>query len=217
MTSPRIFWIVATLALVAATQGAVVAVRAKYEPRLIRAPRAPMTDLPLTLGNWQADPQTAGDIGVDEKLFEAIGAQDVVTRNYTHPEGWTCSVHMAAWHETDEWLPHSPEICYPGAGYTLRNRSDDALLNHPSERFRECEFVMPGSGFTASAIYWYQMGERTYFNRDGSRPVRQSFWGTAERPPLVKVLIQCSDPESAERDRCLKSLADTVYEFAATL
>jgi len=215
--SPTVFWIVATLALVAATQGAVVAVRAKYEPRSIRAPRAPMTDLPLALGKWQADPQSASEVGVDDKLFEAIGAQDVVTRSYTHPDGWTCSVHMASWHATDEWMPHPPEMCYRGAGYTLEAKSDDALLNHPTERFCESKFVMPGSGFKALAIYWYQMGDKTYFNRDGSRPVRQSFWGSPERPPLVKVLIQCNDPESAERDRSVKSLADAVYDYATTL
>lgn len=217
MTSPRISWIVTTLVLVAATQGAVVAVRAKYEPRSIRAPRAPLTDLPLTLGQWQADAQPAGNTGVDEGLFEAIGAQDAVTRTYRHPEGWSCSVHMASWHETDEWMPHPPEVCYKGAGYTLREKSDAPMLNHPEERFCESEFVMSGSGITASAIYWYQMGEQTYLNRDGSRPVRRSFWGTAVRPPLVKVLMQCSDAESPERDRCLKSLADSVYDFAVTL
>jgi len=215
VTSPRIFWIVATLALVAVTQGGVMAVRAKYEPRSIRAPRAPLTDLPMTLGDWHAE--AAEQTGVDQKVFEAIGAQAAVTRIYRHSLGWTCSVHMAAWHETDEWMPHPPELCYPGAGYTLRNKSDQPLTNHPSERYCESEFVIPSSGITALVIYWYQMGERIYFTRNGSRPVRQSFWGSPERPPLVKVLMQCNDPDSAERDRCLESLADSVFDFAATL
>jgi hypothetical protein len=217
VTSPRFFWIVATLVLVAVTQGAVVAVRAKYEPRSIRAPRVKLTELPPVLGDWRADPQTADELGVDDKLFEAIGAQDVVTRLYKHPEGWTCSVHMATWHETDEWMPHPPEVCYKGAGFNLRENSNVSLPNHDQARVCEAQFIMPTSGTIVSTIYWYQMGDLTYFNRDGSRPVRQSFWGSPERPPLIKVLMQCGDSESAERDRRLEGLADAVYEFAAGL
>lgn len=205
------------LVLVAATQGAVVAVRSKYEPRTIRAPRLPLGDLPAQLDDWSVSPDAAGESGISEELFAAIGAQDAVTREYKHPDGWTCSVHLATWHESDEWMPHPPDTCYKGAGYHRRNANGISLPRHAQARVCESRYDIPESGLTATALYWYQMGEQTYYNRSGARPVRQSFWGNSERPPLVKVLMQSTDPETDDRNRRMQGLADAVFDFVAGL
>lgn len=205
------------LVLVAATQGAVVAVRSKYEPRTIRAPRLPMADLPAQLGDWKAGPDTVGQSGLSKELFAAIGAQDAITREYKHPDGWSCSVHLATWHETDEWMPHPPDTCYGGAGFIRKKSEGVSLPRHENASICESRYDMRETGAVAAAMYWYQMGDQTYYSRDGSRPVRRSFWGSDERPPLVKVLMQSNDPQTDDRDRRMLELADTVFDFVAAL
>lgn len=217
MNGPRIRWVLVTLLLVGATQGAVYAIREKYEPRTIRAPRQPLQALPTVLGKWTSDPEATNDPGMSEQVIVAIGANDAMTRAYTDPDGTTCSVHLATWHASDEWTPHPPELCYKGAGFAIREAKADTLPDQPQAAIRAIEHVSTSTGEAISTLHWYQIGNKSYFNRDGSRSIRKSFWGRSERPPLIKVLMQCNAPESPERDEKLKELAGSIYDFVSQL
>lgn len=210
-------WIWLTFAAVLLTQGGVAAVRALYEPHAIRAPNRDLVQLPLSLGDWTAAESQLEDSGIDRKLFVAIGADQALSRVYTDDEGRTCTVHLALWHNSDVWVPHPPAACYVGNGYESLKQKRLELPNVPSGRVRADTFQHPVNGVAVIALYWYQMGTRTYVDRDSSRSVRQSFWGRGHRPPLVKALLQIEDREDNDDQAALLELAARIHEFVADL
>lgn len=213
--SKRWIWIAA--AAVVITQASVVVVRALYEPARIREPKQPLAELPFQLGDWNAE--EAGDAAspFDERLFAAIGAQQVLERRYVDSLGRICAVHLAAWHESDTWSPHSPEICYPAQGFEQVRKATTSLPEHSSIRVRRTRFGNPTDGARVLTMYWYQMGETAYVDRDSARAVRRAQWGSPERPPVIKVLMQMSDRDSDDDSDAMTELADQVYAFAAGL
>jgi hypothetical protein len=199
------------------TQGGVAAVRALYEARQIRLPRESVTNLPIELGEWRASEEAAGTTGMDKELLSSVAADDAVTRLYRHHEGWACSVHLAMWYQSDEWMPHPPHMCYDAAGFEPTQDQRVSLPGLDSERVAFQRYTNKATGQAVLILFWYQMGDRHYVNRDGSREVRRSYWGSRERPPLVKVLLQIIDREDRQEESHMMELASEIYRYASEL
>ena len=212
---PRTIWF--AVALVALSQGTVFAVRWAFEPRHVLAPKQELTALPMELGDWKGTVPEKGINGVDEKVFAVIGAQQAIDRIYTDPNGRTCRLHLALWTDVGERAPHPPEICYPSQGYTQETRTMVELPWHPDRSVRSTQFRRKIDGAEIVTMYWYQIGEQVYVDRNGSRRVFRDFWGSRERPPMVKVLMQTAQTNVKEDRAKLAELADKVYGFVTQL
>lgn len=219
MRGPRVIWIVVTLALIVATQGSVVAVRARNEPRIVRELKHEVEELPATLGEWQLLQDGMIDTSIEEGVMARLRSDDAMTRGYVHPSGRTCSVHIAVWRDPEEWTPHPPELCYKGAGFVQGQKSQVDLPGRDKQRVRLTEFAASNTGQQVSVIYWYQIGDKAYVDRDSGRAIRRGLWGSPERPPMVKVLLQsgelASDDEENKGD--LLELAAQIHRFASGL
>lgn len=73
--------------------------------------------LPTTIGPW-----TGQDVPIDPRLREATDTDDLLNRRYRHSIGRDAvGVYLAAGSRARDLARHRPEVCYPGAGWTLQN------------------------------------------------------------------------------------------------
>jgi hypothetical protein len=200
-------WI--TLAAVAVTQGGVAALQWSLVPTRVRPLRHALSELPLTMGAW-----TGKDNEVDQRLFQAVGAEQQVNRLYTNSARDVLYVHSAVWMSSaDDWLPHLPQVCYAGAGWLPVENSIISLPNRPDLRIAVQTFERAGQRVKVG--YWYQMGKSTFVDREEARKVRRAFWGKREWFPVCKVLIQIEDSDAAQSK--LVDLAGPIYDFDCEL
>lgn len=217
VNGPRVTWILTTLVLVAATQAGVELVRARYDSHVVRPLRRELTRLPTALGNWvHEEGVSAEESGIDARVLAALGTHQAITRLYVN-DGLRCSVHIAVWMDSDAWTPHPPDLCYAGAGFSREQHVPLQLPADSQPIVREARYVNGVSGQQATVLYWYQIGSKTYYDRDTARPVLRSLRGKAERPPLAKVLMQYHDDRTGKNSQRVQELATHVYDFVASL
>ena len=77
-----------------------------------------MAQLPLELGDW-----IGRDAPVEEAIIEAADVDDFVNRHYVRGRDLqTVGLWVAYGVRARDLMPHRPEVCYPGAGWTLLDR-----------------------------------------------------------------------------------------------
>lgn len=97
--------------------------------QLDRAPAAPLpagtlAALPLVLGDW-----CGRDVPLGESVVRAADVDDHVSRVYARP-GQTLPINLfiALGSRARDLMPHRPEVCYPGAGWTLRRQAVESVV-----------------------------------------------------------------------------------------
>ncbi len=86
-------------------------------------PAGALASLPLRLGMWQGQ-----DAPIDDALRLATDTDDLVSRQYRRqPDGARASLYLAYGVRARDLTPHRPEVCYPGAGWTLEHTADTQL------------------------------------------------------------------------------------------
>jgi EpsI family protein len=206
--------LIALFALVV-TQGVVLAIQAAYAPDHVREPRMALESLPMDIGeDWRG----TESVELDPAIFVKLRASEAVQRFYTNEEGTGVTVHCAYWRDPEVSTPHLPTVCYPGQGWTTGNGYTVSLPGHEQAHVRVQRFSQEGQGRVVT-MYWYQIGDMTYFNRDSSRAVQRSLWGTKTRPPTVKVLMQVEDNGDSKQDpvEALQEIGAEVYAWVSGL
>jgi len=158
--------------------------------------------VPLDIGEWHGE-----DMPVAPEIQKGAGAVNYVSRRYTHA---TTDKVVVLWlivgHSRDIWR-HTPDICYPNAGYRsagsqLPHHLD--LANGDSAKFYTAKFEKEDAfSHTVERVFW------TF-----SHPERGG-WEAPEKGPrfeygLAKALYKLYFTSSVLRDE------DTIEESAAT-
>jgi hypothetical protein len=87
----------------------------------------PLESLPLTLGDWQGEPTK-----LSEEIARGTGAKQIVTRRYVNQNtGVALDVILLFGQAVDMYI-HSPELCYPSAGFALLSGPDLRMIHTPS-------------------------------------------------------------------------------------
>jgi EpsI family protein len=90
-------------------------------------PAGTLARLPLQIGTWQGQ-----EVPIDAALRRATDTDDLINRQYRRTsDGALVSLYVAYGIRARDLMPHRPEVCYPGAGWTFRS-SDDRQLALPS-------------------------------------------------------------------------------------
>lgn len=80
----------------------------------IPLPRGTLARLPLEIGEW-----TGRDVPLDAQIIRATATDDHVNRLYVRQASReAAAVFIAYGVRPRDLLPHRPEVCYPGAGWT---------------------------------------------------------------------------------------------------
>lgn len=191
--------------IVALTQGALFAASLMLFPSDIRPARQRLSELPTQIGKW-----TGVDAEVDERIIGALASNDILAREYLRADGRRVNLHIANWRDAGEWTPHPPQDCYTNNGWTLFSREKTNLADTKKAETQSYS----KNGQRVRVLYWYQIGEVVYFNRDGGRPARAQYLGHRTRPPLFKVMLHSAHLENND-DADVLELAREIERFVA--
>lgn len=199
-------------ALVAVTCGGVYLIRATGVPTEVRPPKQDMGKLPVRLGPWIGE-----ELPPNPETFPDAGAEDSVARIYRNPAGEMVSVYAAVWLEYHIRTPHLPTACYGGSGHRIitENRSQLQAADQSSVPVRH--LLLERDGQQVCVLYWYQLGDRVFFDSYGQREALWTLRHKDSRPPLIKVMIEApaSDPEQARAQ--LESIAAPLLAWTREL
>jgi EpsI family protein len=108
-------------------------VAAKLDAPIDTTPISPdaLTRFPLQMGDW-----TGVDVPMDEAIARATDTDARLNRRYTRRGGLeSITFYIASGVKARDLMPHRPEVCYTGAGWTRTGRqsvklplSDSTLL-----------------------------------------------------------------------------------------
>lgn len=160
--------------------------RQGYFPESVAIPDQGVEHLPLQFGAWVGE-----NVPTDPRVASSLGAHTIVDRRYLGPAGEVVYMHIALWPDKFESVPHLPEECYSRAGWRISQ--SQRLSLGPAGPDTARVLVLEQTGANAHALYWYQLGERTYVDRAGLRDARLALWGRPEWPSTFKVLLHRSD------------------------
>lgn len=77
-----------------------------------------LATFPLQIGDW-----TGEDVPMDEAIVRATDTDAHLNRRYTRRGGLEAvTFYVASGVKARDLMPHRPEVCYTGAGWTLVNR-----------------------------------------------------------------------------------------------
>ncbi len=79
-----------------------------------RVARLDLETVPNTLGPWRGEA-----FRIDEQIARGTGADQIVTRRYVNENTGAVVELILLYGPAGEMFIHSPEICYPSAGYEL--------------------------------------------------------------------------------------------------
>jgi EpsI family protein len=77
-----------------------------------------LQQLPLRIGDW-----TGQEVPLDEAIVRATDTDAHINRRYSRRSGLESALlYIASGVKARDLMPHRPEVCYTGAGWTLTNR-----------------------------------------------------------------------------------------------
>jgi EpsI family protein len=187
--------------------GAAEVLKGRGMPTELAVPQLKLDEMPKTFGGWKGD-----DTPLDPQVFQAIGAKMAINRRYKDKLA-SVELHSDVFLNYSVRILHPPELCYSSNGFTV-NDGETVELNATGEGSHPARFLpMDRDGARTYCLYWYQVGDTTFWTGDDQRRVVLSFRGRATWPPMLKVMLQT---EAASRDEAqgrLKDLAAQVYAW----
>ncbi|WP_165229441.1 exosortase-associated EpsI family protein [Aquisphaera insulae] len=168
--------------------------------------------VPLTLGEWTATSTT-----MDEQTRTMAGAEGHLTRVYRNPRlGQSISVLLICGLPGDI-ATHTPDACYPGAGYTLGPQANSTVAYGTppaTATFRTAIARRGGVQPSSLRIFWSWNDSRGWSAPENAR------WSFASAPVLHKLYVirETSGIEvDPGEDPCQEFLRQFLQTLDATL
>lgn len=163
--------------------------------------------LPLEIGSWMGR-----DLPLEEAVVRATSADDLVSRTYVWRSGIKAvGVFIAYGVRARDLVPHSPEVCYPGNGWSQES-TRQAQLVLPDGRelqYRIYHFGRGGLDVRRTAVLNYYIVDDEY-SPDKSLVRSKARLGSSGVRYVAQVQISC--PASVAGDTASE---EAVINFAA--
>ncbi len=162
---------------------------------------AKLDRLPMDIGDWRGRPQT-----VDRRALTAAGLDGLIMRHYENRRTGRTTSFVLVCGRPGPVSVHTPEICYPGAGFEMAQERPVKFSVNPGSRYAEflrADFAKQES-FPPERlrVYWSLNATGTWSVPENPR------LAFASRPVLYKLYLTARINESLER-----SADTTVTEF----
>jgi hypothetical protein len=142
---------------------------------------ARMESVPMTIGDW-----TATSREIPPRELAMTGAAGYIARIYSNPsKGLTVSVLLLCGLPGDI-ATHTPDVCYPGAGFTLEAaESYTRRYGSPERRagFQTALARRGGANPSVLRLYWGWKGSAGWAAPEDAR------WSFASEPVLSKLYV----------------------------
>lgn len=192
---------------------------------------APLTKLlPASLPGWTVEDSSLGQTEGDaQKVQEILQYDDAIFRTYRRGN-LVIGVHVVYWRpnpsKTEYNLAHSPDICWPNAGWSLQERVYEkhvtsAGWTSPPGQYR----VFEANGKTTEMLFWhlrrgqlsgYMMGDQTRWRARLTHMLEQTYrsfrFGSVADEIFVRITMDAPLEEVIRSDawaEIAKSLAVT--------
>ena len=205
--SPTVRALVVVALLAAANIGVIAAARSLL-PKGIELPATSFAKMPNQFGPWVGE-----SFSVDPKMEHVANAADSIHRIYRDTEDRRVSLYCAVWTGYGVGLRHSPEVCYPGRGHRILNKTDLELQRPDGSPARARLLTVEHGHQPAYVLFWYEFGGHYVVDHHQFRNVRWNFRGMESWPPMVKVMLQTSGDSEATSQELLRDLGEKVLAW----
>jgi len=161
------------------------------------APISPeaVAQFPTRIGNWEGE-----EVPIDEAIVRATDTDAHISRRYTARGGLDAvSLYVACGVRLRDLMPHRPEVCYTGAGWTVMDH-DTAELPVPDGNDLPCSVYQFSRGVLRAerilVLYYYFVDGQ--YCRDVSL-LRSTAWRGATQADYV-AQIQIMTPITSTSD-----------------
>jgi hypothetical protein len=168
-----------------------------------------LSDLPRAIGNWES---IAGEDGkLDDRVARVAGSSDSIIRTYVDKKGGDQISTLAIYGPAEKVFAHSPDACYPSAGYQLVKGPVDREMSVPgvkgTVRYRWAIYVRRIGG-----IGYYQETYHTFFYNGEWLPEAGDRWKSFRyHPSMFRVLLE--RPASGLSDEVHRPTEELLGEF----
>jgi EpsI family protein len=149
-----------------------------------------LSALPKTIDGWVGE-----DVEIPDDTVQVLQANQFVNRIYRDSGGQEISMHSANWSNKEIFseTPHHPEICYPGAGWTIQGRRPAKITTAAGDIPIELISFQKDQKWVVTC-HWFQVADIYFFSSDGFKTKRHRFWGKKAWPSTTKFLLQTLAP-----------------------
>jgi EpsI family protein len=205
--------IVAT-AIIAATYGAMYALKAAIKPPEVVFPawchrdndekKELCVNLPLKLGAWSGKKEK-----LDPAIFNATQATIAEDRSYNDGNGHNVSLHFAMFADVDASVVHCPTNCYRANGWQCFEESKEPLKVEQTSAPKVYYSRWDKEGqHQCLVVHWYQWDDSILYDRLGLGMTRSALLGRPTWPPVFKILLQNQINATSDEDK------DRLLDFA---
>ena len=164
-------------------------------------PPGALQRLPMKIGDWVGQ-----DVKLDERIVEATDTDAHVNRRYLRSNGSEgVSLYIAYGARARDLMPHRPEVCYPGNGWTLKDTRhvDLPLADGTKLQCRILKFSRAGLSTENVTVLSYYLVDGEY-SPDVSLLRSKSWTGQSGIGYMAQVQVTCPgggrlSPESSIR------------------
>ncbi len=199
--------------LVAVSHVLVLGIHDGIDPEPATLPLVGIDSLPKSIGDF-----TGHDEPLDERLVAASDADIMLNRVYRNRLGDFVVVNVGVWANYDKTIPHSPEGCYPAAGWEVASRGLLKLPTNGAEQMEVKRFVFQRGSSRIAVAFWVQLDDAAFIESEGIRQVRQRLRVSGGKlPPLVKVMLQTDAQDVTQAEARLSRFVENIRPFTRTI
>ena len=156
-----------------------------------------LNQFPLQIGEW-----TGIDIPMDEEIIRATDTDATLKRQYSRQNGFqSVSFYIACGVRARDLMPHRPEVCYTGSGWTLTDSQTLQMSDTLSGNLMQFAGGSLGSQKVMVLYYYIVDGQ---FTQDVSH-LRSKIWrgsgavGYVAQIQITAPVTPTLTPETAEK------------------
>lgn len=188
--------LVVACAMIVAAQLVIVAMHRGTDPQPSAMPHVGPDSLPDRIGDF-----VGRDEPLDERIVAKTSCDAMLNRVYENRLGDLVTVNIGVWTDYRLGIPHSPEQCYPMAGWEFVKRRQVAVAIDDGRKVNTKQFLFQRDMLQIAVDYWVHLGDETVVQAEDVRKLRQRLRSSGGNlPPLVKVMLHTDarDPAHAE-------------------
>jgi EpsI family protein len=170
-----------------------------------RVARAPLGELPLTIGEWRGYPAAP----FADDVVASLGVDDYINRRYVKQGAAPIAVYVGYYASQRQGdAIHSPQNCLPGAGWHPIETTRQELANG-ARRVAVNRYVIANGVDRQTVLYWYQGRDRVIANEYANK--FQLMLDAARLHRTSGGLVRLITPGDGAKE------ADNLVAFAAAL
>jgi EpsI family protein len=175
------------LAIIAANWAGMYILTRQTVAKPSEVPAEALSQFPLQLGPWVGE-----DVPIDSNIYKHSTAAAMLNRLYRDPLGDPVTVNIGIWKEVDTTIvPHTPEVCYPSAGWTMIDKSDISIPLTEQHLVPARLLRYERQGRQVLVLFWCHLGDRVAVDSNGVRAALIALRspGQSSIPTAVRVTL----------------------------